>query len=258
MQRIFELKIYIFGINHFYMQKLTNCTISFFVLLSLFFNKDVIAQDKGRWIITVNHTKAITYVDSLKFKDFDTRITSVGNYKVKTWRPGGVLVDTNITVKKDSISFLKIKIKDTPAYANYKSDKLGYQIKKWTPKVVVLLSAVSFQLLYVNSKKKADELEATYIGYKTQYDNLYNTGSLDKLKYNSEVVYNKYLKEVKKQNTYSLLRLVVPAFIATTIIIDLTNKRPAPYVEVPLLTNNNNNSNTTSNGNAGINVICKF
>jgi hypothetical protein len=63
---------------------------------------------------------------------------------------------------------------------------------------------------------------------------------------------------VKKQNTYSLLRLVVPAFIATTIIIDLTNKRPAPYVEVPLLTNNNNNSNTTSNGNAGINVICKF
>jgi hypothetical protein len=216
------------------------------------------AQNKGRWIITVNNSKAITYVDTLKFKDFDTRSANVGTYKVKAWRPGGILVDTSITIRKDTISFLKIKIKDTPTYANYKSDQLSYKIKRWTPKVVTLLSAISFQLLFVNARNKADDLEKKYIDYKTQYDNLYNTSSLELLKYNSELTYNQYLKEVKKRNTYSALRLVVPALIVTTVIIDLSNKRPKPYVEVPLLTNNNSRTNGLNSSVQGINLICIF
>ncbi len=232
-------------------------SIACLLFLTLYNLTPIHAQDKGRWIIVNNHPKAITIVDTLKFKDFDTRAYTVGTYKVKAWRPGGVLVDTSITVRKDTVSFLKIKIKDTPAYTNYKSDRLSYKIKKWTPKVVVLVSAVSLQLLYVNSKKKADNLEETYISYKAQYDNLYNTSSLNLLKYNSEQTYNEYLKEVKKQNRYSVLRLVVPALIATTIIIDLTNKKPAPYIESPLLTYARH-SNNSEQGSLGFNLICKF
>jgi hypothetical protein len=228
-------------------------------LFIIFFNVTIVkAQDKGRWIIVSNYPKAITYVDTLKFTDFDTRAYHVGKYKVKAWRAGGVLVDTSITVRKDSISYLKLKIKDTPAYADYKSDLLSYRIKRWTPKVVSVLSAISLQVLYMNSKNKADKLEETYKDYKEQYDNLYNTQALDLLKYNSDLTYKEYLKEVKKQNRYSMMRLIVPAIVATTIVIDLSNKKPTPYVEVPLLTMYNPTYNMSMEGNAGLNLICKF
>lgn len=217
----------------------------------------VTAQDKGRWIITVNHPKAISYVDSIKFKDFDTRISAVGTYRVKTWRYGGVLVDTSITVRKDSISFLKIKINDTQSYAKYKSDKVVFQLKRWVPKMLVILSAITLQSNYVKSRDKADQLEKTYQDYKIQYDGLYTTGKINEIKNKSEATYDEYLKAVKKQNRNSAMRLIVPALIATTVIIDLTSKKPSPYVEVPLLTNNNT-SNDYNEGNIGFRIVCKF
>lgn len=227
------------------------------LLLFLMCTSYSFSQNKGRWIITVNHPKAVTYVDSIKFKDFDTRASIVGKYKVKSWRPGGVLIDTTIVVRKDSISFLKMKIKDSPAYANYKNDMFSFRVKKWTPKVIALLCGITLQVLYHNSKIKADELEQQYLNLKIQYDNLYSASPIEDLKYNSEKIYKNYQKEVKRQNRYSALRLIVPALLVTSVVIDLTNKKPAPYVEVPLLTLHNQTS-TSTNNHIGINLICKF
>jgi hypothetical protein len=55
-----------------------------------------------------------------------------------------------------------------------------------------------------------------------------------------------------------MMRLIVPAIVATTIVIDLSNKKPTPYVEVPLLTMYNPTYNMSMEGNAGLNLICKF
>jgi hypothetical protein len=230
----------------------------FFILSFLIINAVIAkAQDKGRWIIVSNHPKAITYVDTLKFRDFDTRAYHVGKYKVRAWRPGGVLIDTSIIVRKDSISFLKLKINDTPAYAEYKEKKVIFQLKRWTPKVVIIATAITLQKLYKNSKNKVDKLEKTYQNYKLQYDDLYTVGDVEMVKVKSEKTYNEYLKEVKNQNKFSALRLVVPALFATTVIIDLSNKKPAPYIEVPLLTFNNQ-TYYHGEGNLGFNFICKF
>jgi hypothetical protein len=234
--------------------KITFALLLFFILLGS--NKSI-AQDKGRWIITVNHAKAITHVDSLKFKDFDTRSYSVGTYKVKSWRPGGILVDTSITVRKDSISFLKIRINDTQAYAKYKSDKVIFQLKRWVPKTIVILSAIILQSNYKIAKSNADNLEKTYLDYKLMYDDLYNKDKVEEVKIKSQAVYNDYLKAVKKQNRNSALRLIVPALIASSVIIDFTNKKPQAYIETPLLSFSDQ-FNQCSEGNYGFSLICKF
>lgn len=213
------------------------------------------AQNTGRWIITVNSPKAITYVDSIKFKDFDTRIYPVGKYKVKTWRPGGVLIDTTIKVRKDSISFLKLKIRDNDAFATYRVKKNLFKVKRWAPKLLAVLLAFPLQKSYMNAKKRADEYEERYKLAKQGYDKFYNTNGLIQYKAEAESNYNEYLKAVKTQNITNRLRLIVPALIVTSVVLDLTSKKPAAYVETPLLSYNYRAIGSTS---LSINLICKF
>lgn len=210
--------------------------ISLLFLLIISTKWSVAQNTNGQFIIAADHAKSIIYIDTMKLKKVGTGLLPAGVYHVKAWRLGSELYQKELKIKKDSVTILKIRFKNTKEYSQYLQKMRIFRAKRWAPKLLLL---GYFSKLLFDLKQQRDLGEVALMSYDSNYTAYKNANTqimIDQYKEATTKKYNSYQVIYQEQQKIIKHMKLLPWIAAGLIALDFTYKRPEKFKQEPLLT----------------------
>lgn len=217
--------------------------MKFFVSILLFIfllpSHAVQAQiKKGQFIVATEYPKAIIYIDSMRFVGKATGLLAPGVYKVKAWRLGSDLYETDLRITKDSVSILKIYFTDCKEYQIYKGKMAVYQRRRWIPKLALATYCAVLLADFKVQNNKGLEAKAQYDEVYQKYKYAYKQEDVNTYRAQTQASFETYKKIYRRQQILIVQLKAAPIIMAALFTYDMLRKRPAKFKQEPLLTFN--------------------